>query len=802
MRREERLAAGRGRVAIVGLLLLLTPVLVARMVADCADIIEFRGPKPTEIVEDAAGPVPVIVIVDNAEIRSAPGSMWGAIGNAKWLDQWWITRRLKGDDGAPYVLAAKKDDEWTPSEFVGWLKEEDCLLSTEALRSEEEHGIYKKAVIVTKWRPTKGGTEIAAANCYTGPGPAGRYSQTIPLTLFHLYYVFAVRAGDGGKYYLLGDGPLIQSPPPRPERVLVGWAHEGRVQEWNTRQALEYNKDNIQERVSEKDREAGIGGARIFLTKEEAEKAARGEQVTPVAEEDASTGAWEPYLMRYPLLEVETGETVDMRFFHVGYIGDKVSFEGEPIVRGPEIQVDQEKLRKIQERFSKVDVLFVIDSTGSMRVYFEPVAEAVKTIMDIIQSEYPGGLRPDFRFSVTFYRDYCDADKRPQPDDTYLVKRLPLTDNVQAIRDFLEKEVIPRDAGGDEPEAVFHGISHAITEAKKGELRDGLRLLILMGDKGNHEDDPRKLNTRSIAGLLAENDFDFFAMHAFEPDRLGNDPDAKRFRDQMNEIASRLSGEPSGGARGAAEVAWRPFAKYVVKGDPTEVAGQLLQALKGKEEDAEKGARLASDAAKGVTLEILESKYGTRLVSRFLEMMRAEGVNPNDIFGKGVQIFDDGWIAERELPGKPVQIKEMLLVGMWEIGQLYGILSGFAGAPPSGPKIREVWTATLKKQLGEDVDTNKTVEELIRNRLGLPVRRKLLQKTVQEVANMPTEELVKAYHQLVKDAWGLQAILAERRLEELTDDSGNTIFKLGEEHPYFFTSGNLRFAWIPLEKMP
>jgi len=182
--------------------------------------------------------------------------------------------------------------------------------------------------------------------------------------------------------------------------------------------------------------------------------------------------------------------------------------------------------------------------------------------------------------------------------------------------------------------------------------------------------------------------------------------------------------------------------------------------------------------------------------------MREEGINVKEIAKPGVQVFDEGWIAERELPGRPVQIKEMLLVSEWDLWQLNTIIVNFLKAPPSGPKIQEVWTATLKEQLGEDIDINKTIEELIRSRLGLPVRRKLLQRTVQEVANLPTDELVNAYDQLKKDFWGLKAILAERKLVELTDEKGTTTFKLGDPHSIFDDKGNQRFAWIPLEKMP
>src|SRR5205823_4519059 len=139
------------------------------------------------------------------------------------------------------------------------------------------------------------------------------------------------------------------------------------------------------------------------------------------------------------------------------------------------------------------------DSTGSMQPYFGSAAQAVQTITEYLGREYgKGSERPDIRYSVVFYRDYIDEGRpngKPQPGDppvTYLVKRLPLTGNVEAVVRFLEEEknALCNGCGGDEPEAVFHGIDYAISSAAN-EVRNGLRAIVLIGDKGNHPIDER-----------------------------------------------------------------------------------------------------------------------------------------------------------------------------------------------------------------------------------------------------------------------------------------------------------------------
>ena len=119
-------------------------------------------------------------------------------------------------------------------------------------------------------------------------------------------------------------------------------------------------------------------------------------------------------------------------------------------------------------RSSGLDIVFVIDSTGSMENVLDSARNQVAEMID-----YLSALVPRSRLGAVTYRD---------EGDLYTTKAVALTPWRYEVVDFLDK--LEAGGGGDIPEAVYEGLRDAI---------DGLnwsprakRLIIVLGDAQAH----------------------------------------------------------------------------------------------------------------------------------------------------------------------------------------------------------------------------------------------------------------------------------------------------------------------------
>ena len=113
---------------------------------------------------------------------------------------------------------------------------------------------------------------------------------------------------------------------------------------------------------------------------------------------------------------------------------------------------------------ARLDVVFVVDATGSMADEIEDVQASLVAIGDGLSLVKP---RPVVRFGAVFYRDRGDRE---------VLRAVPLSPDLQAVRDAILD--VRADGGGDWREHVGLGL-HAALEM---EWARGLRLIYLVGD--------------------------------------------------------------------------------------------------------------------------------------------------------------------------------------------------------------------------------------------------------------------------------------------------------------------------------
>ena len=111
-----------------------------------------------------------------------------------------------------------------------------------------------------------------------------------------------------------------------------------------------------------------------------------------------------------------------------------------------------------------LDIVITFDSTGSMQGEIDQVKKRIGRLGAVLIE-----LIPNTRLSVCTYRDVGDE---------YVVKGLPLTDNLAEVVLYLEQ--ISAAGGGDKPEAVDQGLDWSINKNKF--RRQARKVILLFGD--------------------------------------------------------------------------------------------------------------------------------------------------------------------------------------------------------------------------------------------------------------------------------------------------------------------------------
>lgn len=144
--------------------------------------------------------------------------------------------------------------------------------------------------------------------------------------------------------------------------------------------------------------------------------------------------------------------------------------------KGPETIVDDimHSLERIEKK-DKVDVIFAIDATGSMKDDVQKLRE--EWIPRLLASLNQFG---DFRIGLLLYRDYGDTYRLMGLP----VKRFEFTQNMDVFTKNLNSFVIYGNEGGDIPEAVYEALYASLTFYRW--RKEAYRKIILIGDAEPH----------------------------------------------------------------------------------------------------------------------------------------------------------------------------------------------------------------------------------------------------------------------------------------------------------------------------
>ncbi|HUW55665.1 MAG TPA: vWA domain-containing protein, partial [Planctomycetota bacterium] len=135
-----------------------------------------------------------------------------------------------------------------------------------------------------------------------------------------------------------------------------------------------------------------------------------------------------------------------------------------------------------------LDVVLVIDCTDSMTGILLRLRQQSDKLCGVVRK-----FVPNTHFGVVSYRDHKVFD----PDEfAYVTKLFPLTGNLEEFQDAVRG--LRAKGGGDIPEAVFEGISEAMTHG--GWRPNSQRVIILIGDAPPHPQQNGLKKTLNLVG--------------------------------------------------------------------------------------------------------------------------------------------------------------------------------------------------------------------------------------------------------------------------------------------------------------
>ncbi|MFP4026366.1 MAG: VWA domain-containing protein [Candidatus Brocadiia bacterium] len=130
--------------------------------------------------------------------------------------------------------------------------------------------------------------------------------------------------------------------------------------------------------------------------------------------------------------------------------------------------------KPVQEPQPQIEVVFVLDTTGSMGGLIKGAKQKIWSIANTLATGKP---TPEIKMGLVGYRDRGDA---------YITKITPLTTDLDAVYSDLMK--FQAQGGGDGPESVNQALHEAVNKIKWSEGAKTFRVIYLVGDYPPHMD--------------------------------------------------------------------------------------------------------------------------------------------------------------------------------------------------------------------------------------------------------------------------------------------------------------------------
>jgi len=435
-----------------------------------------------------------------------------------------------------------KVEDYFDSKVCGWGRINEFILLTKSIRTE--NSITHKVVPINQLCRIKGDIkEIAplrSPSC-----TAKKTGEKIKILDFaHIYSYYPDE--QNAEFLLLGKKSyyLPKSNKDTIQEIILGWVSKERMLMWDTREALQpniyrkhpifffKNKADLISYYSYNKIEDNLPTCDSVPACKNNRKDKELLVIRPDSEFKIDRKPWPPDIFRYSILKSNNDPYTPFE------IGVSTATLDEKILQAEIREKIEEQRKEVENR----DVVFLIDATMSMSPYISLVGEIAHNIMEqfkkkIRNKDEAGTLR----FGVALYRDYLNKEYSFEIDDGSGY----LTDKTKQVYEYL-KGIKPIKSGEDPsdpayyPEAVFLGLIKCIDEMN---WRIGSRKLIIhIGDAGNHSRGKDDYTEKYIAKKLVDNDISYCAIQITEESKDNEHLFAQQlFYKQIKSIISHIA---------------------------------------------------------------------------------------------------------------------------------------------------------------------------------------------------------------------------------------------------------------------
>lgn len=703
---------------------------------------------------------------------------------------------------------------------VGWIPQDYVVPENNALYDSGTK-ILKKAMLVNRVKTAvEGDKAVRELPMRESPSVQGKPRNAFEL--FNIFFIYRHSPGADGDaekgWALLGAGPGFEQAGEESggAKVVLGWVPVDRLCVWNTRVAIEWDRSRTLPDADPR----RTTPAKLYRSRADAYNdyypgfvaarapAAANANVEAFFHEEFREGSsvpFEPHWTRFPELDhvdasdedrkeaktfpndaSEDGES--NRLLRLGGIGGGISLTASDDMR--------KKLDAIVAQTRKLELLFVVDDTGSMKEYFDDVAKVVEAITSRAVERQAGG---EVRVAVSFFNDVDGNPPGWNPVKTAkLTSVTAAEEGGRAIAAAVRAHKKSKIDGGLPREMVFHGLTTSIQAA--GFSDDSSRkLVVLIGDVADKSDenDPDHTAEAAVVANLRPDEpspIEFFAVHV-GPRTSG---DQKAFKTQAETIVRLLETEAGQKGLGA----------YVQVED-----GGLSTTLERRWRKFEQDAAELREQLKGVQMGQRRAGLGAAAV----KLLEAEGVDLRRT--EGIQIFQEvyAWENPRDDSEHP-QVRRMLLFSAAELEELLEAVKPFTKLRMDGDlnsnALRTAFTKVVDGVVGDDsaddpLERGRSFAEAKRKSLGIPNRvescfLQLAKGNFHEEMTQIQIEEVKYRHQLLRDVLDGKRRTWTKLETKLRSGRRFVVYKAGvdaEDYDRKFPvpGSNDRYYWIDAE---
>jgi len=628
------------------------------------------------------------------------------------------------------------------------------------LQDPQTH-LYRKAMLVVKPE------QVQQPDAPPRDAPRGD-AATLgkPYKLYNVFFVFAESNPQNlydreEEFVLIGSAQSFYEA--SVAKTIQGWVPKSRVEYWTTTEAVAWDVNSTLRSASPRRQVPGY----IYKTREAAEQAlqAAGPRTSSAVADPQklAVGSWfpeprdpqtgegvpyEPHHSRFPLFDrlMPEGRNYLLEVGGIGGWGGMSSIEVDNL---------RQRLERIGQQLQQSELLFVIDSTGSMSQYRDALAKVADAICRATQDEMKQVKEEDrvaapvYKLGVTFYSDLArPQDREPgQDEQTLLGDAVTAQELAQLHESGIDANryggdlahyirQYPQRDGHDYPEAVSWGLKRGIETAV---FSPSARKLVVLvgdcGDAGQRPGFPKPPTAEELADLfcppskegedLDRAPIEFYALQVCDPNAAGANEEERgalnAFSVQMQKLCELINERSTKWIK-------RPIARYDVATNgaiarPLEIRLNELRARR---------AQVSADMEKARSG---RWDLGPEMVAE----LKRRGIDP-DLLPKETQLFQRGYVWHLAPDMKPKeaipQVRIQYLLDGKTVLSLYTLLDSLGKVTPSGEEITlqrafQEAVAAYARETFQAIDEKATVESYIKKATGLNTQTPILRQAME-----------------------------------------------------------------------